>query len=121
MAHKSSKIAPFPGCMDKRPPATEGNAVPPNADPTKELRTFIEGLQEESRLARQQQEAAEEDRDRLAEEVRRLQMELEAANQARTKSARPAHKASAKFTRPALWLGHLAICAAAQTASSSFF
>ena len=83
MAQISSKIAPFPGCLDKRPVAAEGSAASPNGDPTKELRTYIEGLQEESRLARRQQEAAEEDRDRLAEEVRRLQMELEAANEAR--------------------------------------
>ncbi len=52
-------------------------------DPTKELRSYIESLQEEARIARRQQEAAEEDRDRLAEEVRRLHMEVEAANEAR--------------------------------------
>jgi CheY-like chemotaxis protein/chromosome segregation ATPase len=82
MAQTSSKIAPFPGCLDKRPVSPEGSAGPSH-DPTKELRTYIEGLQNEAREARLHQEAAEEDRDRLAEEVRRLQMELEAANEAR--------------------------------------
>jgi CheY-like chemotaxis protein/chromosome segregation ATPase len=83
MAQISSKIAPFPGCVDKRPTPVAANAAPPSGDPTKELRTYIESLQEESRVARQHQEAAEEDRDRLAEEIRRLQRELEAANEAR--------------------------------------
>lgn len=84
MAQISSKIAPFPGCLDKRPAPSAGE-VPATqfSDPTKELRAYIEGLQNEARQARLHQESAEEDRDRLAEEVRRLQLELEAANEAR--------------------------------------
>src|SRR4051794_36848063 len=82
MAQISSKIAPFPGCLDKRPVSSNSGA-PEVGDPTKELRTYIESLQNEAREARLQQEAAEEDRDRLAEELRRMQMELEAANEAR--------------------------------------
>jgi CheY-like chemotaxis protein len=57
--------------------------LPETGDPTKELRTYIEGLQNEARQARLQQEAAEEERDRLAEEVRRLQRESQGASQAR--------------------------------------
>ena len=63
--------------------ATTGSVTPMSPDPTKELRSYIEGLQEEARVARRHQEGAEEDRDRLAEEVRRLHLELEAANEAR--------------------------------------
>src|SRR5688572_20940773 len=78
MAHVSSKIAPFPGCEVK-----QADGLPETGDPTKELRTYIEGLQNEARQARLQQEAAEEERDRLAEEVRRLQRESQGASQAR--------------------------------------
>ena len=71
--------------MESRSVASAGTGPvsPMSPDPTKELRSYIEGLQEEARVARRQQEAAEEDRDRLAEEVRRLHLELEAANEAR--------------------------------------
>ena len=81
MAHTSSKIAPFPG-VNKRP-VPAGAASPETGDPTRELRAYIEGLQDEARQARIHQEAVEEDRDRLAEEVRRLQRELETAGQAK--------------------------------------
>jgi CheY-like chemotaxis protein len=78
MAHMSSKISPFPGCPDPRS-AGDAGGVPTTGDPTKELRSFIEGLQDEARQARSRQESAEEERDRLAEEVRRLQREVDAA------------------------------------------
>ena len=85
MAHMSSKISPFPGCPDPRP---AGDAVgsPETGDPTKELRAFIEGLQDEARQARLRQESVEEDRDRLADEVRRLQREVDAAVNLRKES-----------------------------------
>ena len=85
MAHMSSKISPFPGCPD---PRSAGDAVgaPETGDPTKELRAFIEGLQDEARQARSRQEAVEEERDRLGEEVRRLQREVDAAAELRKES-----------------------------------
>src|SRR5687768_9435127 len=83
MANLSSKIAPFPGCAEKRlnPMASQTPEIV--NDPTRELRSYIEGLQTEARVARTNQEAVEEDRDRLAEEVRRMQREFEAAKDAR--------------------------------------
>src|SRR5687767_14615899 len=85
MAHMSSKISPFPGCPD---PHAAGDAVgvPATGDPTKELRAFIEGLQNEARVARSRQEATEEERDRLAEDVRRLRREIDATVDLRKES-----------------------------------
>lgn len=83
MANLSSKIAPFPGCSDKRSVPAASSVPELGNDPTRELRSYIDGLQAEARVARANQEAAEEDRDRLAEEVRRMQREMDAAKEAR--------------------------------------
>ncbi len=74
MAAPNSKISQFPGSSDPRPAlaSVDLSALLRDGDPTREIRKYIEQLQDFARDATAQQAIAEQERARLDEDVARL-------------------------------------------------
>ena len=79
MAHASHKITEFPGSSDAMDPIASlpESLLTQDQDPTQEIRTLIEELQNTARDARRRQRQAEEEREQLRAKVLDLQERLD--------------------------------------------
>ena len=79
MAHASHKITEFPGTSDAMDPIASlpESLLTQDQDPTQEIRTLIEELQNTARDARRRQRQAEEEREQLRAKVLDLQERLD--------------------------------------------
>src|ERR1700749_3482770 len=80
--HKLSDSTEFPPKKERRTPLPVTNlpvnAISEEADPTLEIRTLIEQLQQTARDARGQAHTAEQERDEMSRELVRAQQQIEA-------------------------------------------